>query len=115
MAKANNLDIELVDTVPATAPPEYLKLNKLGKVPTFVAADGSVLIECIAIYIYGMLASSGSCALCLCFPFFSALSLFSFAFSPFPRFLGIRPHRDDGRFHDELDILLQLSLSESFC
>lgn len=33
--------------------PEYLKYNKLGKVPTFVGADGYVLSECIAIAIYG--------------------------------------------------------------
>ncbi|CAK7264153.1 elongation factor EF-1 gamma subunit [Sporothrix epigloea] len=52
VAKANNLDIELVETVPASAGPEYLSVNKLGKIPTFVGADGFVLTECIAIYIY---------------------------------------------------------------
>merc|ERR1711977_558566 len=31
---------------------EYLKINKLGKVPTFVGADGYTLHECIAIAIY---------------------------------------------------------------
>lgn len=31
---------------------EYLKLNKLGKVPTFEGADGFVLSECIAIAVY---------------------------------------------------------------
>ena len=54
VAKANNLDIELVETKPAEAGPEYKQLNKLGKIPTFVGADGFVLSECIAIYIYGM-------------------------------------------------------------
>ncbi|CAK7204149.1 elongation factor EF-1 gamma subunit [Sporothrix eucalyptigena] len=52
VAKANNLDIELVETIPASAGPEYQKLNKLGKIPTFVGADGFVLSECVAIYIY---------------------------------------------------------------
>jgi hypothetical protein len=33
---------------------EYLKINKLGKVPTFVGADGYTLNECIAIAIYSM-------------------------------------------------------------
>lgn len=31
---------------------EYLKLNKLGKVPTFEGADGFVLSEAIAIAVY---------------------------------------------------------------
>lgn len=31
---------------------DYLKLNKLGKVPTFEGADGFVLSECIAIAVY---------------------------------------------------------------
>jgi elongation factor 1-gamma len=31
---------------------DYLKLNKLGKVPTFEGADGYVLTECMAIAIY---------------------------------------------------------------
>ncbi len=65
MAKANNLDIELVDTVPATAPAEYSKINALGKIPTFVGADGFVLSEAIAIYIYGrfiMIRRACACA-----------------------------------------------------
>lgn len=33
---------------------EYLKLNKLGKVPTFEGADGFVLTETIAIAVYRM-------------------------------------------------------------
>lgn len=53
VAKANNLDIELVETVPATAPADYKNINKLGKIPTFVGADGFTLSECIAIYVYG--------------------------------------------------------------
>lgn len=53
VAKENGLDIELVETEPAKGvSTEYLKLNKLGKVPTFEGADGFVLSECIAIAVY---------------------------------------------------------------
>jgi len=53
VAKANNVDLEIVDTEPAKGvSAEYLKLNPLGKVPTFVGTDGYVLHECIAIAIY---------------------------------------------------------------
>jgi hypothetical protein len=53
VAKENGLDIEFVDTEPAKGvSTEYLKLNKLGKVPTFEGADGFVLTECIAIAVY---------------------------------------------------------------
>ena len=53
VAKANKLELEIVDTVPANGvPAEYLKLNPLGKVPSFEGADGYVLTEAIAIAIY---------------------------------------------------------------
>ncbi|KAL6707525.1 elongation factor EF-1 gamma subunit [Coniothyrium glycines] len=53
VAKENGLDIEVVETEPAKGvSTEYLKLNKLGKVPTFEGADGFVLSECIAIAVY---------------------------------------------------------------
>ncbi|KAJ9157115.1 EEF1-gamma domain-containing protein [Coniochaeta hoffmannii] len=52
VAKANNLDLETVVVDTANPTPEYLKYNKLGKVPTFVGADGYVLSECMAIAIY---------------------------------------------------------------
>ena len=53
VAKANKLDIELVPTEPSKGvSTEYLKLNKLGKIPTFEGADGYVLSECIAIAVY---------------------------------------------------------------
>jgi hypothetical protein len=51
VAKANNLDVELVEPA-VPAPAEYLLLNKLGKIPTFEGADGYVLSEAIAIAIY---------------------------------------------------------------
>ena len=53
VAKANNVELEIVETEPAKGvSAEYLKLNPLGKVPTFVGADGYTLHECIAIAIY---------------------------------------------------------------
>jgi len=44
------LDVVEVDTTKPTA--EFLKLNPLAKVPTFVGSDGYVLTECMAIAIY---------------------------------------------------------------
>lgn len=52
MAKANGLDLEIVETIPENGvSPEYLKLNPLGKVPTLETND-FVLTECIAIAVY---------------------------------------------------------------
>ncbi|KAF2395956.1 eEF1-gamma domain-containing protein [Trichodelitschia bisporula] len=53
VAKANKLDVEIVQTEPQKGvSEEYLKLNPLGKIPTFVGADGYTLSETIAIAIY---------------------------------------------------------------
>ncbi|KAI5806573.1 elongation factor EF-1 gamma subunit [Peziza echinospora] len=52
IAKENGLDVELVPTTPGQVSEEYKKLNPLGKIPTFVGANGFVLTECIAIAIY---------------------------------------------------------------
>ncbi|KAF1994540.1 hypothetical protein P154DRAFT_475798 [Amniculicola lignicola CBS 123094] len=53
IAKENGLDVEFVHTEPAKGvSAEYLKINKLGKVPTFEGADGFVVSEAIAIAIY---------------------------------------------------------------
>ncbi|KAH8149947.1 uncharacterized protein LAJ45_06100 [Morchella importuna] len=53
VAKANGLDVEIVHEEPAKGvSAEYLKINPLGKVPTFQGEDGFVLSECIAIAIY---------------------------------------------------------------
>ena len=52
VAKENNLDIELVETRPPDVDIEYLKLNPLGRVPTFVSTNGFILTESIAIAIY---------------------------------------------------------------
>jgi hypothetical protein len=59
VAKANNLDLEVEEVDTANASAEYLKLNPLSKVPTFVGADGYVLFECIAIAIYSTCSQSG--------------------------------------------------------
>ena len=54
IAKANNLPLE-IKTITSfkDATEEYLQLNPLGKIPTFVGADGYVLTESIAIALYG--------------------------------------------------------------
>ena len=54
MAKANNLELELIERAPDKEfPPEYLKLNPLNRVPSFEGTDGYVLTECMAIAVYG--------------------------------------------------------------
>ena len=54
VAAANNVELELVTVDTSNPDAEYLKINKLGKIPTFVGADGYVLHEAIAIAIYSM-------------------------------------------------------------
>lgn len=71
VAKANKLDLEIVETTPANGVhPDYLKINPLGKVPSFVGGDGYTLTECIAIAIYGMYPVTirylGSLFICPC-------------------------------------------------
>ncbi|KAL4769292.1 glutathione S-transferase [Aspergillus nidulans var. acristatus] len=53
VAKANNLPLDIKTiTSSEDATEEYLQLNPLGKIPTFVGADGYVLTESIAIALY---------------------------------------------------------------
>ncbi|KAI9809582.1 MAG: hypothetical protein M1825_000014 [Sarcosagium campestre] len=53
VAKANKIDLEDVNEEPAKGvSAEYLKINPLGTVPTFVGADGFKLSESIAIAVY---------------------------------------------------------------
>nr|UPX34796.1 elongation factor 1-gamma [Apioplagiostoma populi] len=52
VAKANDIDLEIVEVDTSSPSADYLKLNKLGKVPTFESNDGYVLYECMAIAIY---------------------------------------------------------------
>lgn len=52
---ANNIELEIVVEDPKQGvSEEYLKINPLGKIPSFVGADGFVLTESIAIAIYSM-------------------------------------------------------------
>ncbi|KIW96849.1 uncharacterized protein Z519_02240 [Cladophialophora bantiana CBS 173.52] len=52
VAKENKLDIELVETLTPITDPEYLKLNPLARIPTFVDSNGFILTESMAIAIY---------------------------------------------------------------
>jgi len=52
VAKANNLDVELVDSFTGHIAPGHLDIHPLGKVPAFIGADGYSLHEVIAIAIY---------------------------------------------------------------
>ncbi|TGZ81025.1 eEF1-gamma domain-containing protein [Ascodesmis nigricans] len=54
VAKDNNLDVEFVnEDITKGVSENYKKINPLGKVPTFVSANGQfILSECIAIAIY---------------------------------------------------------------
>jgi hypothetical protein len=52
VAKANNLDLELAETAPASGNASYKAISPLDKIPAFVGANGFVLTECIAIAVY---------------------------------------------------------------
>ena len=52
VAKANNLELNVVAADLQNPTIEHLKANKLGKVPAFLGEDGFALSECIAIAIY---------------------------------------------------------------
>lgn len=53
IAKENNLDIEIVETLPNDGvSAEYLKKNPLGQIPTFEQDDGFLLTESLAIAVY---------------------------------------------------------------
>ncbi|KAI1814792.1 eEF1-gamma domain-containing protein [Poronia punctata] len=52
VAKANGLDLETVEVEAGNPSAELLKINELGKVPTFLGADGYSLTEAMAIAIY---------------------------------------------------------------
>ncbi|KAI1339042.1 eEF1-gamma domain-containing protein [Xylariaceae sp. FL0016] len=52
VAKANGLDLDVVEVDTLKPTPEFAAANKLAKVPTFVGADGYVLTEAMAIAIY---------------------------------------------------------------
>lgn len=53
VAKANNVDLEVVEADTVSPSADFVKANPLAKVPTFVGSDGYVLTESMAIAIYG--------------------------------------------------------------
>jgi glutathione S-transferase len=54
--------MKFIETNPHKGIPDsYLKFNPLGKIPTFVAIDGFVLSEVIAIAVYCKLQTPRSC------------------------------------------------------
>ncbi|UZP44747.1 hypothetical protein NXS19_012559 [Fusarium pseudograminearum] len=52
VAKANDIELNIVEAEKGNATAEHLKANGLGKIPAFVGEDGFALSECIAIAIY---------------------------------------------------------------
>jgi elongation factor 1-gamma len=52
VAKANGLDIEVINSSNADLHADHLKAHPLGKVPAFLGEDGFALHEIIAIAIY---------------------------------------------------------------
>ncbi|KAM0558465.1 hypothetical protein ACHAPJ_004655 [Fusarium lateritium] len=52
VAKANDIELNIVEAEKGNATVEHLKANGLGKIPAFVGEDGFALSECIAIAIY---------------------------------------------------------------
>jgi hypothetical protein len=61
VAKANDIELNIVEAEKGNATVEHLKANGLGKIPAFIGEDGFALSECIAIAIYSKL----SCARCV--------------------------------------------------
>lgn len=52
VAKANGLDIELIDSYTGRLHPDHTKASPLGLAPAFIGEDGYTLHELIAIAIY---------------------------------------------------------------
>jgi len=52
VAKANDLELNIVEAEVGNASAEHLTANGLGKIPAFVGEDGFTLSECIAIAVY---------------------------------------------------------------
>ena len=61
VAKANGLELEVIERTPEKQfPAEYVKVNPLNRVPSFVGSDGYILTECIAIAVYSKCPMPGS-------------------------------------------------------
>jgi elongation factor 1-gamma len=54
VAKANDLELNIVEADTAAPSVEHAKAHKLGKIPAFIGEDGFALSECIAIAVYCM-------------------------------------------------------------
>jgi len=52
VAKANNLDLNIVIREPGKPTAEHLKAHPLGKIPAFLGDDGFAVSESIAVAIY---------------------------------------------------------------
>jgi len=52
VAKANNLELNIVEAPQGSPSIEHLKAHGLGKIPAFLGEDGFALSECIAVAIY---------------------------------------------------------------
>jgi elongation factor 1-gamma len=52
VAKANNVDLTIVEADTTNPTVEHLKAHPLGKIPAFLGEDGFALSECIAVAIY---------------------------------------------------------------
>jgi elongation factor 1-gamma len=52
VAKANDLELNIVEADTAAPSIEHAKAHKLGKIPAFIGEDGFALSECIAIAVY---------------------------------------------------------------
>lgn len=63
VAKANGLDLDIVNIDFSNITEEHRKANKQGKAPTFIGSDGFVLTECIALAIYSTFRVMLSCCL----------------------------------------------------
>ena len=54
VAKANKIDLEIVEADTKNPSADHLKASPLGKIPAFLGEDGYPLSEAIAIAIYSM-------------------------------------------------------------
>jgi elongation factor 1-gamma len=52
VAKANNLELNIVEADTASPSIEHTKASPLGKIPAFLGEDGFALSECLAVAIY---------------------------------------------------------------
>lgn len=68
VAKANNVDLKVVECDTTQPTFDHLRANGLGKVPAFLGEDGYSLSECIAIAIYSTSTPNSLSSACLALP-----------------------------------------------